>query len=279
VRVRWIAVGLVAMVGVLGACSGGSSSSSSSTSTTAATAKPLTILVTNDDGFAADGIDAVVEALRKIPNTKITVVAPTANQSGTDGRTLPVLPAASAQKTKSGYPATAVEGYPVDAVKYALAKVYKTPPDVVVSGINLGQNIGPSAAVSGTVGAAKAAVAKGIPALAASQGLGNPLDYPSAAALVVDWVTARRAKLVAGSAEKVVVSLNVPTCPSGSVRGVKQVPLSSSDAAITPPPDCNSTATQFTDDAAAFLAGFATVTEINEAGKTVTTSTTWPVSG
>src|SRR5262249_28068941 len=155
------AVGVVASVGALGACGGGGSSSSSSSTTKATgatTAKELTILVTNDDGFAADGIDAVTQALVKLPNTKVTVVAPTANQSGTDGRTLPVTPAASAQKTKSGYPATAVEGYPADAVNYALTKVYKTPPDLVVSGINLGQNIGPSAAVSGTVGAAKAAV-------------------------------------------------------------------------------------------------------------------------
>lgn len=280
-RVRWIAVGLVAMVGMLGACSGdGGGRSSSSTSTTAATAKPLTILVTNDDGFAADGIDAVVEALRKLPDVKVTVVAPATNQSGTGSKTSPAMPAATQERTKSGYPATAVQGYPADSVNYALANDYRSaPPDLVVSGINFGQNIGPSATVSGTVGAAKTAVGRGVPALAASQGLGSPPDYPNAATLVADWVRARRGLLVKGDAQKVVVNLNVPTCPSGSVRGVKQEPLSPSNPAITPPPDCTSTATQFSDDAAAFLAGFASVTEIDGSGGTVTTSTTWPANG
>jgi hypothetical protein len=60
---------------------------------------------------------------------------------------------------------------------------------------------------------------------------------------------------------------------------VRQEPLSTSATGISPPPDCTSTATTFTDDVGAFLAGFASVTELTPTGQTVTTSTTWPPSG
>ncbi|MGZ6976896.1 MAG: 5'/3'-nucleotidase SurE [Acidimicrobiia bacterium] len=279
---------LVAMAGavtlaVLAGCSSDSKGSSSSTSTTKANAGKLQILVSNDDGYAAEGIDVVVQALRKLPNVKITVVAPATNQSGTGSKTTSGAVIATQRKTKSGYPATAVNGYPADSVSYGLDHVVKAKPQLVVTGINEGQNLGPVTTLSGTVGAAKTAVAAGIPALASSQGLASiPLDYPSAAKLVVDWVTARRAALLAGTAEKNIVSLNVPTCTSGTVRGLKQEPLSgptTAGMAITGVPDCTSTATTFAGDVEAFLAGFATATELTADGQTVTTSTTWPASG
>ena len=267
---------------VAAACSGGDDdkdTGGSSTSSTTVAVAPLTVLVTNDDGYAAEGIDTVVEALRKLPDITLTVVAPAKNQSGTGGKTTPGALTATEQKTKSGFPATAVDGFPADSVNYALANVLDAPPDLVVSGINEGQNLGPIASISGTVGAAEAAASKGIPALAASQGLGTPPDYASAADLVVEWVTGRRDALAGGKAARVVVNLNVPTCPSGSLRGLKQVPLSTDGTGIAPPPDCTSTVTDVTDDAAAFLVGFATATELTPEGQTVTTSTTWPASG
>lgn len=233
---------------------------------------------TRRSGVVGVVLIAVVEVLRKLPNVTITVVAPATNQSGTGGRTTPPPLQATQQTTRSGYPATAVQGFPADTITYALSTVLRQHPDLVVSGINQGQNLGPIAAISGTVGAAKAAATAGIPALAASQGLGNPLDYSSAAALVVDWVRARRAALIDGQAAKVVVNLNVPTCPTGKLRGFKQEPLSTSATGIAPPPDCTSAATTFTDDVEAFLAGFASVTELTPTGETVTTSTTWPVA-
>ena len=283
-RVQTLGVVGVVLIAVLAGCSGNddsnrSGSSSSSSSITTSAARKLTILVTNDDGYSADGIDSVVEALRKLPNVTITVVAPATNQSGTGSKTTPPPLQATRQTTKSGYPATAVAGFPADTITYALSNVLPEHPDLVVSGINQGQNLGPIASISGTVGAAKAAATAGIPALAASQGLGDPLDYSGAAALVVDWVRARRDALVGGKAEKVVVNLNVPTCPTGTRRGVKQEPLSTTATGIAPPPDCTSTATAFTDDVEAFLAGFASVTELTPAGETVTTSTTWPAAG
>lgn len=274
---------------LLGACgSSGSEDSSpalsSSTATPATTAAPTTrapedlrILVTNDDGYDAEGIDVVVQALRDLPNVKITVVAPKTNQSGTGSKVTDGAVTATGEETLSGFPATAVNGFPADAVAYGLSDVVTGQPDLVVAGINMGQNLGPIAAISGTVGAAKAAAAAGIPALAVSQGLADTPDFPSAADLVVGWVTAQRDVLLAGTAAADVVNLNVPTCATGTVRGVRQVPLAAEAGAFDVAPDCTST-TDAADDVGAFAAGFATATELDSDGAPVTTSTTWPPS-
>lgn len=258
-----------------------SSSSKSTNSSSTTTAKPesLEILVTNDDGYDAEGIDVVVEALRKLPNVTITVAAPATNQSGTGSNVTAGTLSATRVKTKSGYPANAVNGFPADAVAYGLSQVLTEKPDLVVSGINQGQNLGPIAALSGTVGAAKAAATAGIPALAVSQGLASEPDYASAAKLVVEWVTAQRDDLLAGTAAADVVNLNVPTCPVGAVRGVQQVPLSVTLGSFSVPPDCTSTTTDaFAGDVEAFAAGFATVTELDPTGEPVTTSTSRPAA-
>ena len=135
----------------------------------------LDILVTNDDGYAAPGIDALVERLRALPGVKLTVVAPATNQSGTSDRTTPgPVSALTATEvtTASGYAATAVAGFPADSVNYAL-DVLKLSPDLVVSGSNAGQNLGVVAPISGTVGAARTAVRRGVPGVAVSQEIGR----------------------------------------------------------------------------------------------------------
>ena len=138
--------------------------------------RTLSILVTNDDGVGAPGINAVVQGLRALPHTKVTVVAPLTNQSGTGGKTTPGALVATRATTAAGYPAWAVHGYPADTITWAIDQHgISFRPDLVVSGINFGQNIGPLADDSGTVGAARAAVKQGIPALAASQGVDNGL--------------------------------------------------------------------------------------------------------
>src|ERR1700722_17982211 len=94
---------------VLAAC--GTTSSSGSTTTTSTSHQILTIMVTNDDGVDAPGINAVVQGLRTLPNTQVTVVAPLTNQSGTGGKTTPSSAGAlvtSKATTASGYPSTAV---------------------------------------------------------------------------------------------------------------------------------------------------------------------------
>jgi 5'-nucleotidase len=273
VRTRSIVVAGAALALVVTGCSSDSKDSGAKTTTTTAkaAAKDLNILVSNDDGYSAAGIDALVQALRKLPDVKITVSAPADNKSGTGSKTTPGTLTATQQTTKSGYPATAVN----DALQHVVAEK----PDVVLTGVNEGANLGPVTPLSGTVGAAKAAAAAGIPALAASAGGASPLDYTGGANLVVDWVKAHRSQLLDHTATVGVVNLNVPTCSTGKLRGVKQEPLSpqsSITAAIEGTADCTSTATTFTGDVDAFRAGFATVTQLTPDLQTVTTSTTWP---
>jgi 5'-nucleotidase len=241
-----------------------SSDSGASTSTTAASAGVLEILVTNDDGYASNGIDAVVEALRAEPETHVTVVAPYENESGTGDKTTPGTLVTHEVKTASGYDAIGVEGFPADTVIEAI-DVLGLKPDLVVSGTNEGQNIGPFTTISGTVGAAKQAVRKGIPAFASSTGMvkDHPFDHAVAAKVVVDWVREHRAALLDGTALVEIRNLNVPTCVTGTLRGVVEVPLATDfkgrDASIQ---DCTSTKPEadLVDDVDAFAHGFAPIT-------------------
>jgi 5'-nucleotidase len=240
--------------------------------------QPLRILVTNDDGIGAAGIDAVVEALRKLPNVQITVIAPATNQSGTGDRftTTPITTAAAT--TVSGFAGTAVNGFPADSVLLGLQKLLPRKPHLVVSGINQGQNIAELAAISGTVGAARWAARLGVPAVAVSQGLATPIDYQYAAKLTANLIQLTRSSLF----KKPVVELtniNVPTC--ATVRGVRVVPLGLSTrvtgynqtATSTYAPivnrrdlfavNCASTKTNVVDDVDAFTNGFASVTTLD----------------
>lgn len=232
---------------------------------TAAPAEPLRILVTNDDGVEGEGISLLVDALMELDDVEVTVVAPLEDQSGTGGQTTPTPLTATDAELIGGAPAVAVDGFPADSVVYALAEVLDEPPHVVVSGINAGQNMGPIVELSGTVGAARKAVSEGIPALAVSQGLADPIDYPTGVELAIDWVEEHRDALLAGELEAAVANLNVPSCATGEVRGVVEVPTATDVGdrnPVTDPSDCTSTATDPADDIAAFLTGYAPLAEV-----------------
>ena len=109
--------------------------------TTTEVAEPLQILVTNDDGIGGDGIDVIVQALLQIDNVVVTVVAPLENQSGTGGKTTEGPLTVTDATTKSGYAAKAVAGFPADTIVWAIDQNgIDFVPDLVVSGINNGQN-------------------------------------------------------------------------------------------------------------------------------------------
>jgi len=246
---------------------------SATLATTAAAAPkkqpPLRILVTNDDGFAAPGIDALVEALRDVPGVKVTVIAPAENKSGTGSSTTPGTLATSDATTASGYPAVSVAGFPADTVIYALEQGgLAKKPNLVMSGINLGQNVGVAVDLSGTVGAAKAAAARGVPALAVSQGVradGDP-DYAAGVKQALRWFKQHRKALTVKKGKQVDVvldNLNVPSCSAGKLRGLVEVPVAGSDVpGIVDPQDCASTLEGPTNDVEALLNGFATITEL-----------------
>ena len=277
-RGRLAAVGLVGVL-ILAACGDddgpipqtGVRETTTTPSTTTTTAAPTTtaavdeaaldVLVTNDDGFDAAGIDALVEAVRQVEGVTVTVVAPAGQQSGTGGDTTPGPVATGTGTTASGFEVTTVEGFPADAVRVALEDL-GLQPDLVLSGINEGQNLGPIVDVSGTVGAARAAVRAGVPALAVSAGVveGTEPDYAAAVELALDWLAENRAVVAGGGMSlDAVPNLNVPTCTAGEGRGLLEVePGTDGDPLAVA--DCESTAEEPTDDIGAFTSGYATLT-------------------
>ncbi len=227
--------------------------------------KVLRILVTNDDGVSAPGIDALVEGLRDLDRVKVIVVAPATNQSGTDDQTTPGELTTTETTTASGYPAIAVQGFPADTVNFALDGGVAKVPHVVIAGVNQGQNLGPVFTVSGTVGAARTAVGRGIPGVAVSAGLGDSPAYEEGADQAVTWDRKQRKQLVADADPTLVVNINVPSCPAGEVRGLVEVPATPTGDALAPV-DCTSTLEDPTDDVTAFSNGFATLSEVPPAG-------------
>ena len=257
--------------GILGAC--GSSGSedgapstteaeAAATTTTAPEVEPLQILVGNDDGYAAEGIDTLVTALQTLDDVEITVVAPLEQQSGQGGKTTEGELAVTDVELASGYPAKAVDGFPADAIDVAFDEL-GVEPDLVITGINEGQNVGPLVDVSGTVGAARAGVAHGVPALATSQGT-ESFDYESAIPFILEWVTEHREALQAGEAPVEVMSMNIPTCETGEIRGLLEVEVGTDGTDALGPQDCESATPEadLTTDVAAFLDGFVSLTEV-----------------
>jgi 5'-nucleotidase len=227
--------------------------------------KVLRILVTNDDGVAAPGLDSLVEELRELNRVKVTVVAPATNQSGTGDQTTPGTLTTSEATTASGYPAIAVEGFPADTVNFALDGGVPKIPHVVLSGVNQGQNLGPVFLVSGTVGAARTAVGRGIPGVAVSAGLGESPDYGAGVDEAIAWVKQHRKALVKDVDPTDVVNINVPTCTTGEIRGLVEVPAAPTGDALAAV-DCTSTLEDPPDDLVAFTNGFATLSEVPTAG-------------
>jgi 5'-nucleotidase len=225
-------------------------------------ARPLRVLVTNDDGVGAPGLDAVVQALLGEPGVEVVVVAPATDQSGSGDRTTDGPLVATPATTLGGYEATAVDGTPADSVVVALERL-DPDPDLVVSGSNRGQNIGPAVTVSGTVGAARTAARRGIPAIAVSQGIAETPDYATGTRLLLEWLRAHRAELADGPEDgepAMLTNLNVPTCPSGEVRGVIEVPVATDLLGRDPlTVDCVTPAETWmpADDIGAFIVGYA----------------------
>jgi len=267
---RRVVVAAIVPLLVVTGCGGGETQGSTAESgpadpapSTTAVARPLRIVVTNDDGVASPGLDQLVVALAALPDVEVSVVAPLENQSGTSDRTTEGGAASEPASTASGVAATAVAGFPADSVIVAVDEL-GLEPDLVVSGVNAGQNVGPVAALSGTVGAARTAARLGVPAVAASAGVAyDPGQVGVAVDLVVAWVEANRAQLVAGTLPPEVISINVPTCAPDEMGDVVDVPLG-----VSIPEGVNifasscAAAASPADDVAAMVEGFPSRTRV-----------------
>jgi 5'-nucleotidase len=137
--------------------------------------RPLNILLTNDDGYAADGINAVYQALVGA-GEHVKVVAPATNQTGQGGALAYGGTLTVAQPVAGDPNVYAVSGSPADSVALALHVLYPNArPDLVVSGANAGTNLSRTINHSGTVGAAVTAMDLGVPALAVSSA--HPAEF------------------------------------------------------------------------------------------------------
>ena len=229
--------------------------------------EPLVILVTNDDGIGAGGLAASVAALSELPDVEIVVVAPADNQSGTSDTVTDGEVTSAEGETIDGTPGIAVDGTPADSVTLAIEQL-GVAPDLVVSGVNEGQNIGPFTELSGTVGAARTAARLGVPAIAASAGIppeGVEPAWPETAAYVVQFIESVRRDDGSLDLAVTVTSFNAPTCgEAGEIRGLVSVEVASvfPEGANPLATDCTSTAEAPADDYGALSIGFATVADV-----------------
>ncbi len=178
----------------------------------------MRILVTNDDGIHSPGLTTLAKALSRVG--EVWVVAP-------DRERTAVAHAVTLHKPLRvqhlGTRIYAVNGTPVDCVNLAVLKLLPAPPDLLVSGINKGVNLGDDVLYSGTVSAAMEGTILSIPSMAVSQE-GQKHFYFDAGARYA--VRIARLILKEGLPDETLVNLNIPNRPFGSITGVRVTCLS-----------------------------------------------------
>jgi 5'-nucleotidase len=179
---------------------------------------PYRILVSNDDGVRAPGLAAVAQVLQAIG--QVIIVGPSQNFSGAGHSIVTSDPVLREDLTlPNGLKAIGLTATPATTVNIAIRNILKPLPDLVVTGINRGYNLGLSAYVSGTVGAAREAAFHGVPAIAtALSEAGAPRDFVFAAEEVLG--VARRVKQY-GLPPNTFLSVNIPAVPQGGYKGYR----------------------------------------------------------
>ncbi len=173
------------------------------------------ILITNDDGIFAPGITILAEALSRI--AKISVIAPDQNRSGVS-RAITLENPLRIMKTPTGW--WQLNGTPADCIKIALSGFLNEEPDMVVSGINAGANLGDDVLYSGTVGGAmEGRFLKYPPIAISSTAHGHDLMfYETAAQVACDLVLQLQKKKADPG---LILNVNVPSVPFEDLRGYK----------------------------------------------------------
>jgi 5'-nucleotidase len=177
----------------------------------------LKILVSNDDGIDAPGINALAKALKEIG--EVIVVAPRTEQSAVGHKITMQNPLRVTKYYKNGdFFGYAVDGTPADCIKMGIRNIMREQPDIVVSGINHGANTAISIIYSGTVSAAREAAIMDVPAIAISVTDHAVKDFEYAGK-VAQHVT----KLVAenGLPNGTLLNVNIPNLPESEIQGIK----------------------------------------------------------
>lgn len=177
----------------------------------------MKILLSNDDGIHAPGLSALREALRGL--AEVHVVAPEAERSAVGHAITIYNPLKTKKIYKSGeFFGHAVDGTPADCVKLALSALLPEPPDLVVSGINLGPNAGISVLYSGTVSAATEGTILGIPSMAISMCTFKDPIWETAQHVAREMVMRLQSD---GLPQDTLLNVNVPNVPLSELKGTR----------------------------------------------------------
>lgn len=175
------------------------------------------ILVSNDDGYRASGIAALAEALSL--EYRVSVVAPERNCSGASNSLTLERGLRACQLDESTY---YIDGTPTDTVHLALTGLLEDEPDMVVSGINAGANMGDDVLYSGTVAAAMEGRHLGLPSIAVSLDSYMPKHFDAAAKAVVVLL---KDLTKTSFAANTILNINVPDVPWSEIKGFKATRL------------------------------------------------------
>jgi len=173
------------------------------------------ILLTNDDGIKAEGLWALSEELSKAAN--VIIVAPAEEQSGSSNSLTLRRPLRVDQIKPNAY---AVDGRPTDAILLALHGLLEQPPDLIISGINNGPNLGEDVFYSGTVAAAFEGYVNGVNAIAISQINGAAEYFHDIARWMVAFIDTLK---VVDFEDKFLLNINLP--PYDRIKGIKLTKL------------------------------------------------------
>jgi 5'-nucleotidase len=176
---------------------------------------PLKILVSNDDGADAPGIAVLADALALVGT--VTVAAPSQNRTGVShGMTFsgPILVQKTLRKGMTWY---AIDALPATCVRLGLESLLPEKPDIVVSGINRGENTGLVTFYSATVACAREAAFQGIPAIAFSLESSPEMNYAAAADFIVSIVREVKKR---GLRRGTYLNVNIPALPKEKIKGV-----------------------------------------------------------
>lgn len=171
----------------------------------------MKILLSNDDGYFAPGLAVLAEALLSL--AEITVVAPERNRSGASNSLTLDRPLWVRQAPNGFY---FVNGTPTDCVHLAVTGLLDFEPDMIISGINDGANMGDDTIYSGTVAAATEGYLLGIPSIAVSMSQHNATHFETAAKVVVDLVQHHAKQPIPVAS---LLNLNVPDIPYTQLKG------------------------------------------------------------
>ena len=172
----------------------------------------MRILLSNDDGYFAPGLERLAAALA--PRAEITVVAPAADRTGASN-SLTLDRPLTVRRAPSGF--LFVDGTPTDCVHLAVTGLLDRLPDLVISGINLGANMGDDTIYSGTVAAATEGYLLGIPSIAISLASKAAEHFETAAAVALELFE-RHERQALGAR---LLNVNVPDLPRAKLQGYR----------------------------------------------------------